>query len=255
VSERSECQHTHNDGAYVLGALSPGERATFERHLAGCASCRDAVAEVAALPVLLGRLDEPELVEAIAEPAPASRLPALIDAVLAERHRERRIGRWRSALAVAAATCVALAAGLAVTWSRPESARVGAEPTHPATATTGPATATTGPVTETPATMAAMKPDRPTVRLRAEVGLRGTAFGTEVFVHCWYPATAPSSRPYEYRLMVRGPNRATEQIGSWSAGPGDDVRLTGFTRFPAAYLERIELVGASGRALLAYDVP
>jgi hypothetical protein len=43
------------DGAYVLGALSAQERAEFEAHLAGCAECRDDVAEIAALPSFLAR--------------------------------------------------------------------------------------------------------------------------------------------------------------------------------------------------------
>ncbi|WP_233606455.1 zf-HC2 domain-containing protein [Micromonospora sp. Llam0] len=34
------CDYAHDDGAYVLGALSPAERAAYEHHLAGCPSCR-----------------------------------------------------------------------------------------------------------------------------------------------------------------------------------------------------------------------
>src|ERR1700738_1996068 len=48
------CEFTFDDGAYVLGALSPAERAAFERHLPGCASCRESVADLAVLPGLLG---------------------------------------------------------------------------------------------------------------------------------------------------------------------------------------------------------
>ena len=51
------CEHEHDDGAYVLGALSPAERAAYERHLATCSFCREAVADIAVLPGLLGRLD------------------------------------------------------------------------------------------------------------------------------------------------------------------------------------------------------
>jgi len=39
------------------GALSPTERAEYERHLAGCQSCRESVAALAVLPGLLSRLD------------------------------------------------------------------------------------------------------------------------------------------------------------------------------------------------------
>ncbi|MFD0518834.1 anti-sigma factor family protein [Paractinoplanes durhamensis] len=54
------CEHEHDDGAYVLGALSPAERAAYERHLATCSFCREAVADISALPDLLARLDAKE---------------------------------------------------------------------------------------------------------------------------------------------------------------------------------------------------
>jgi carotenoid cleavage dioxygenase len=41
------------DAAYVLGALSDADRGKYEAHLAGCMSCQDAVAELAAVPPLL----------------------------------------------------------------------------------------------------------------------------------------------------------------------------------------------------------
>ena len=44
------------DAAYVLGALSPGERREFEEHLASCPACRAAVSELAALPGLLAQI-------------------------------------------------------------------------------------------------------------------------------------------------------------------------------------------------------
>ncbi len=44
------------DAAYVLGALSPHDRRAFEQHLATCAACREAVAELAGMPGILGML-------------------------------------------------------------------------------------------------------------------------------------------------------------------------------------------------------
>jgi hypothetical protein len=52
-----KCAQTLEVGAYVLGALSPGERDAFEKHLGECAICREEVAELAVLPGLLGRID------------------------------------------------------------------------------------------------------------------------------------------------------------------------------------------------------
>ena len=35
------CRENMDLGAYVLGALSPGERSALERHLADCADCKE----------------------------------------------------------------------------------------------------------------------------------------------------------------------------------------------------------------------
>ena len=78
------CEYAHDDGAYVLGALSPAERAAYERHLSTCSACREAVAEIAVLPGLLGRLDEAGLERVLSmgpsQPAVESRSPALVSA-------------------------------------------------------------------------------------------------------------------------------------------------------------------------------
>jgi anti-sigma factor RsiW len=48
-------------GAFVLGALEPGERAQLEEHLRGCASCAAELAEFRALPALLDRVEPDDL--------------------------------------------------------------------------------------------------------------------------------------------------------------------------------------------------
>jgi anti-sigma factor RsiW len=50
------------DAAYVLGALPAHERLEYERHLETCASCRAAVAQLAGMPGILGRLSADEAV-------------------------------------------------------------------------------------------------------------------------------------------------------------------------------------------------
>ena len=71
------CEHEHDDGAYVLGALSPAERAAYERHLATCSFCREAVADIAVLPGLLGRLDPADFAKlldpSLTQPSPPPR--------------------------------------------------------------------------------------------------------------------------------------------------------------------------------------
>ncbi|GDY32557.1 anti-sigma factor family protein [Gandjariella thermophila] len=58
------CQHTISLGAYVLGALDPGDRVELEQHLSACPTCRDELVRFAPIPGLLSHLTEEDLVEA-----------------------------------------------------------------------------------------------------------------------------------------------------------------------------------------------
>jgi hypothetical protein len=58
------CQHTISLGAYVLGALDPGDRVELEQHLTACPACRDELVRFAPIPGLLSHLTEEDLVEA-----------------------------------------------------------------------------------------------------------------------------------------------------------------------------------------------
>ncbi|PZF82872.1 anti-sigma factor family protein [Micromonospora deserti] len=228
----TRCEFAYDDGAYVLGALAPAERASYERHLAGCAACRQAVAEIAVLPGLLGRLD-PAGLEQFLPPPEQSRLPDLLTAARERRRRERSATRRRYAVTGLAAAALALVVGFG-------------------TAVVLPRDANTPPPGEV--RMVAMQPVAGTVPVHAEIGLAGTDWGTEVIMRCGYDARAGYGKAYTFRLMAHGPDGATEQIGSWLAAPGDDLRITGATRFTGAELVRLELLRADGTPVLAYDV-
>ncbi|WKU03666.1 anti-sigma factor [Micromonospora sp. HUAS LYJ1] len=231
----TRCEFAHDDGAYVLGALAPADRAAYERHLAGCAACRDAVAEIAVLPGLLGRLDPTTLEEFLPPPPEVSRVPDLIAAARDRRRRERTRNRRRYALTALVAAGFALVLGVA-----------GASALRPAP-TPAPTTQAVRMVSMSP--VAAKTP-----AVHAEIGLSGTKWGTEVTMHCGYDATAGYGKAYTFRLVARGPDDATEQIASWLAAPGDDVNLRGATRFTDAELVRLELLRADGTLVLSYDV-
>lgn len=227
------CEHAHDDGAYVLGALAPAERAAYERHLAGCPACREAVAEIAVLPGLLGRLDAAGLERVAAPPTPESQVPVLLTAARRARLRERQINRWRYAGAVLAAACLALVVGFGSGWLWGGGAPGGVD---------------------SGVRMVAMRPLAGAASVTAEIGLRHTDWGTEVTMRCHYGKTTNYAKAYPFRLVAYGPNGATEQVGSWVAAPGDDVVLTGATRFTAAELARLELTRQDGKPLLGYDV-
>ena len=55
------------DAAYVLGALSSADRREFEDHLATCPPCRDALAELAGMPGLLGAVSSVEVLALVEE--------------------------------------------------------------------------------------------------------------------------------------------------------------------------------------------
>lgn len=89
-------------GAYAIGALEQDEAERFEEHLAGCARCADALAELVPVADLLADVPPPE------EPPPGA-LDRLLAELSAVRARQRLVRR-RLVVAVAAAAVVAVAA-------------------------------------------------------------------------------------------------------------------------------------------------
>src|SRR5215472_17313382 len=90
-------------GVYVLGAADGAERARVEAHLPGCPACQAELMKLAPLPGLLAGLPD----DMRAQPDPPGRT-ARRPAPAGTRVRPAR--RWR---AIAAAACVAAAAGTA----------------------------------------------------------------------------------------------------------------------------------------------
>jgi Putative zinc-finger len=225
------CPYAHEDGVYVLGALAPAERAEFERHLSGCRTCRDAVAELAVLPGLLGRLDAEVAEQVSAHPVPTemSRVPRLLLAAGTRRRRERVRHRWRVASTVLVAACLAVVVGIGVDLMR-------------------------DPGGGAPAAMASMwpaTPERPGPVV-AEIGLKDVDGGTAVWMHCAYQSRSDYHDAWTFRLYAYDAAGHSEQIGSWRDGPRDNLTIDGWTRFSRAEVVRIELHRGDGTPLLVY---
>lgn len=210
------CPYELDDGAYILGALAPTERAEYERHLAACPPCRDAIAQLAVLPGLLGRLDPQAAERSITAP------PTLLPRVLAAVHAQRAAARRRRLLAALAgalaAVVVGFVVGLGVHLTQPEPPL--AEPT-------------------TPVTYRPMAGGDGTVRVDAEIGIQEQPSGTLVSVRCLYHGE--SDRTWPVLLVVYPRQEEAESIGSWVATGGQPVEVSAITRYTPDQIARIEL--------------
>ena len=225
------CEHEHDDGAYVLGALSPAERAAYERHLATCSFCREAVADISAMPDLLSRLDAKEFAKLLDPSLTTGSLHAPAQALAPRRHKNLKSLRVRVASSAAATVLVALIGFGVVAWTRSG---------EPVAVPLGPAVAMTA--------MEASSPVSATVRLSSTGG------GTKVEMVCSYSKAA--TRTWTFRLVAYGrPEDGQEQIGSLNAAPGIKFPMDGFTHFTRGTLSRLELVRSDDKVMLAYDVP
>jgi len=227
------CEFAHDDGAYVLGALSPTERVAFKQHLAGCEECTRSVAELAGLPGLLGRVDAAVLEEPPADELPPSLLPALLREVRRERRR-----RTLTAVGLAAAAAVVAAAvpiGLA---------QLGDEPAPPA----GPS------ASESEEPVAALPMDTiGEVPVRATVSLEEVTWGTRLGLTCTYdPASVEYDLPPEadYEIFVTTRSGRVEQVGSWRSVSGREMEIMAATAVTTAELASVEVRTVDGRVVL-----
>jgi len=175
-------------GVYVLGAADGAERARVEAHLPGCPACQAELMKLAPLPGMLAGIPG----EMRAQPDPPGRIagrPAPAGA------RIRPARRWR---AIAAAACVAAAAGtaggiwLTATGAAPRPATVTLSATNPAT------------------------------HVSATAVLTPTSWGTSIQLRL---RGAPLNVPC--RLIARSRAGATEVTGVWAAWRDGPITVPG----------------------------
>jgi hypothetical protein len=225
------CQFEIDDGAYILGALSPAERAEYERHLATCPACRESIAALAVLPGLLGRLDpmsaQPPL------PAPPSLLPRVLAAVRAHRvsYRRRRLVGWVAGGLAAAALAAIVGVGVQL-HDRP-----------------GPTVGAT-----TPIAYSVMHPGDGYAPVEAELGIQAAQTGTLVAVRCMYHSSDQQTRWPIWLVVYARDDQNGEPIGSWVAIADTQISVTAETHYTPAQIVRIELQG-SNHTMIAWWTP
>lgn len=230
------CDFAHQDGAYVLGALSPAERLKFEHHLARCPSCTQAVRELAGLPGLLARVDPSLLESPPAEvPLPGTLLPALVDRVQRRQRRRVLITAAAAAAAVVAAAVVPLAVSGALSGNRTPTAA----PPPAASTSTPPAGRAMVPVGDAP--------------VRANLALEQVLWGTRLDLTCTYapgPGQYDLPRVATYVLLVRTRDGSTEQVGTWRSFDGKTMSLTAATSASREDIASVEVQATDGSPVL-----
>jgi hypothetical protein len=211
-------------GAYVLGALHPGERAEIEDHLAGCPGCREELAGLVALPPVLARVPQQAWLAQGGATAPAPVRPSLLERTLTELARRRRIRRLRRRLVMAtgAAAVVALGAAVGVLVV-----------TRPA------------PASPAAAVAVRLSGSDPSTGVSASADLYAEPWGTSIRLDV--SGVAPGD---QCELVAVGEDGSQQVAGTWRVGYTGGVEIVGATGIDASQLAALQIVTTSGTELL-----
>ncbi|WP_245718212.1 anti-sigma factor family protein [Nocardia miyunensis] len=211
------------DAPYVLGSLSRAERLRYEAHLAECASCRDAVAELSGLPGLLGQVD-PEVALALIDTPPAPKLIAVQqDQQQAEQPRAEPRGHRRDRWITIGAAVAAAAA--AVVIAVPITIAIERHPEQPSTEQVV-AERQLAPVLPSPVT--------------ASYKLVEVPGGTRIEMSCTY---SPSETDYTWQgaLWVQHADGTEAMVAQWTAHPGQTLTPDGTTAVPPDQIRSVQI--------------
>lgn len=226
------------DAAYMLGSLSAADRREYESHLANCARCREAVAELSGMPALLSQLD-PADVAAIGEPGralasgpvgTATATPQIsaevLPALLAKVHWRRRRTRLTTWVASSAAAAV-LAIGVFV----------GVQGHSPVPA-------------QQPIAAAQQMAQVGTKLLASTVSLSSQHWGTSINLKC--VCLAPLNAHHDtLAMVVVGRDGSQTRLATWVADPGHTATPAGSISTPVDQIAAVQIVSAdSGEVLL-----
>jgi anti-sigma-K factor RskA len=195
--------------AYTLGALDTEDRHVFEAHLGSCAICRAEVADFAALPGLIAKVDPADL-----DHEPDVEMATTIEtaAVRQLATMRRRTARWRATALAASAAAAVIAV---VLFTSGDGSGNGTDNEWIAAEVTVAQTET------------------------AEIGTTIKDFGTEITVEL----TGLPARD-SYVLWTVDNGGAWANVASWAPTPTGTASLVGATSTAAVDLDRIVVTSA-----------
>jgi anti-sigma-K factor RskA len=210
-------------GTYVLGVLEPAERRAVERHLDGCASCRDEVSKLSVLPSLLDRLDPEEASTDFDEVRRGLSLVLQRSTNLERRRLQRQVTIWR--VTTVAASVVALLVGIVAwqPWREP--------------------------------------PDRVVVEI-VPLAQQASTVGGTVAAYAWEWGTTVEIRVEQlppapgYAVWAISEDGYRERAGTWGPTSDGAAYVRGASAIQRAQLARVEITDTAGAPLFGavFDV-
>lgn len=226
-----------SDAGYVLGALSPTDRAAYEDHLKTCEDCQVSVRRLAGLPGLLALARPDGLPGEELEPVvPTTLLPALTARVV--RYRRRRVRVVYGLVAASVVVMIALAGSLLFRGPDTATETAGAPSNGSTQVTPSPA-----PVDETDL-MTQVVPGP----MSASLELVDKRWGTAITVICQYEQGVDASVSYDLAVIDLDGRQASG--GSWRAVPGATSRVAAATSVPREQIAAFEIRLPDGRTIL-----
>lgn len=209
------CSQSVSLGAYLLGAMSPAERESVERHLDECETCRAEVVGLAPLPGLLSRVSVEDIAEQPVEDPPPPELPPT------PRHRSPVLRRrWVFAFVGTCLLVLAVAVGgLILPGSR--------QP-------------------ETPAVTAVFTGNDTASGVRGTATVTPRRWGTGVSLRLQYVQLSAHCR-----LVVNARNGTSEVAGSWVATSRlDDTDIPGASSVQLNQIASMDVYTSTGKRLV-----
>ncbi|HEX4814076.1 MAG TPA: zf-HC2 domain-containing protein [Nonomuraea sp.] len=227
--------HHEDVAAYALGLLDEPDRAAFERHLAGCASCAAEVGVFAEMGELIRGVHPDDLLPHAPDPQ--------VENLLVRRAAVERRRRGLHRTVMAAAACVLVAAGLFLAVS---SVTGGPNPDS-----------VHGPARDLLLTGDTHSATDPATGAAAVVGLEDKGWGTHVALELW-----GVRGPLQCRMLAVGDDGRSEVVVSWGVpdkgygvpGSPDPLVLHGGTSLPRDDLNRFTIETFDGRTLASIPV-
>lgn len=217
------------DAAYVLGSLSAADRREFETHLAACAPCRQAVAELSGVPALLSQLSGDDVAAIDASGRAPELSPQLLPSLLETvrwRRRRNRIVTWVASVAAAVVLGVGLLVGVQGSF--------GLFGSH-----------------SQPATVASAQPMSQvgTKFLTSTVTLSSQHWGTVIDLQC-YCLAPPDAHHDTLAMVVVGRDGSQTRLATWVAIPGHTANPAGSISTPMDQIASVQVVSADNGQIL-----